>query len=117
MTVPQAPEAKPGDGRAEYRSGMLVTGLTYDAEKGEVSVQCTDTRTGNEETVVSGMVIGADGIHSTVRHLMGVSVRKEYAGYIAWRGTVPENMLAPNTLDFFKDRMSFVRADGTYFVV
>ena len=85
-------------------------------ELGQVTVQYVDTKTGVEETIVSGMVIAADGIHSTVRELMGVPVRKEYAGYVAWRGTVSEDMLAPSTLGFFRDRMSFVKVAGTYFV-
>lgn len=117
MTVLEAPEAKLGDGRVEYRSGKVVTSLSYERENGQVTVQCVDATTGNEETIVSGMVVAADGIHSTVRELVGVPVREEYAGYIAWRGTVPEEILAPSTLNFFQDRMSFVTVSGTYFVV
>lgn len=115
--VPEVPRPQPGDGKVEYRCGKMVTGLSYDRGKGEVTVQYVDVKTGEQESIVSGMVVAADGIHSTVRDLMGVSVRKEYAGYVAWRGTVPEEMLAPSTLGFFKDRLSFVTVGGTYFVV
>jgi len=36
------------------------------------------------------LLVGADGARSTVRELMLPDVRPAYAGYVAWRGLVPE---------------------------
>jgi 2-polyprenyl-6-methoxyphenol hydroxylase-like FAD-dependent oxidoreductase len=39
------------------------------------------------------LIVGADGIRSTVRAQMMPSVQPQYAGYVAWRGLVPEGAL------------------------
>lgn len=41
------------------------------------------------------MLIGADGVRSTVRRQMFPDVDLIYAGYIAWRGMVEEAALTP----------------------
>jgi 2-polyprenyl-6-methoxyphenol hydroxylase-like FAD-dependent oxidoreductase len=43
------------------------------------------------------VLIGADGVRSTVRRQMFPKVDLVYAGYIAWRGTVEEAALRPST--------------------
>jgi 2-polyprenyl-6-methoxyphenol hydroxylase-like FAD-dependent oxidoreductase len=43
---------------------------------------------------VGDLLIGADGPHSTVRRLVLPDIAPSYAGYVAWRGLVPENELA-----------------------
>jgi len=39
------------------------------------------------------LLVGADGARSTVRELMLPDLRPAYAGYVAWRGLVPEGAL------------------------
>jgi 2-polyprenyl-6-methoxyphenol hydroxylase-like FAD-dependent oxidoreductase len=41
------------------------------------------------------LLIGADGIRSTVRAQILPGVEPQYAGYVAWRGLVPEAALPP----------------------
>lgn len=43
------------------------------------------------------LLIGADGIFSSVRAQLAADVRPGYAGYIAWRGLVDERDLSPKT--------------------
>ncbi|MDA9503485.1 monooxygenase [Bradyrhizobium sp. CCBAU 11386] len=43
------------------------------------------------------LLIGADGIFSSVRSQLAAEVRPGYAGYIAWRGLVDEGELSPRT--------------------
>lgn len=43
------------------------------------------------------LLIGADGIFSSVRSQLAAEVRPGYAGYIAWRGLVDERELSPRT--------------------
>jgi 2,6-dihydroxypyridine 3-monooxygenase len=39
------------------------------------------------------LVVGADGVHSTVRGVLFPEVKPAYAGYVAWRGTLDEAAL------------------------
>jgi 2,6-dihydroxypyridine 3-monooxygenase len=47
-------------------------------------------------SVVADLVVGADGIRSTVRALLFPRVGPSYAGYVAWRGTVGDRELPPS---------------------
>lgn len=114
--VPVPPEPRGGDGKVEYRSGQRVTGVFDDADKRRVTVQFTDVTTGAKDQLTADLVIGADGVHSTVRGLMGAEARKDYAGYIAWRGTVPERVISKDTVDYFSNRLNFCLLSGTYFI-
>ena len=42
------------------------------------------------------LLVGCDGLRSTVRAQYLPEVRPDYAGYVAWRGLVPEELLAPD---------------------
>lgn len=53
------------------------------------------------------LLIGADGIRSTVRKQYQEDVRPEYAGYVAWRGLVEEADLSPQTHATLFNRFSF----------
>jgi 2-polyprenyl-6-methoxyphenol hydroxylase-like FAD-dependent oxidoreductase len=44
---------------------------------------------GAQET--ANLLVGADGSNSTVRHLLWPDAEPRYAGYLAWRGLVPED--------------------------
>ncbi|OJJ97689.1 hypothetical protein ASPACDRAFT_45786 [Aspergillus aculeatus ATCC 16872] len=118
--VPHPPGPKRGDGDVDYRPGKQVTGVRYDQTanggKGLVEVDYVDVTTGATETARAGMVLAADGVHSTVRRLLQVPTRKEYAGYIGWRGTVPEKLLSASTVEYFENRLNFTLLRGTYFI-
>jgi hypothetical protein len=73
---------------ANYHLGKRLTGV---ADEGH---QVTATFA-DGTSVSADMLIGADGGSSTVRDLVFPSVGPEYAGYVAFRGLVPEAMLAP----------------------
>jgi 2-polyprenyl-6-methoxyphenol hydroxylase-like FAD-dependent oxidoreductase len=53
------------------------------------------------------LLIGADGIRSTVRKQYMESVTPEYAGYVAWRGLVEEAELSPQAHATLFNRFSF----------
>jgi 2-polyprenyl-6-methoxyphenol hydroxylase-like FAD-dependent oxidoreductase len=114
--VPDPPGPKDRDGKVEYRPGKRVTGLSYDKGEVVVHVHFVDATSGEEGSISADMVIGADGIHSTVRKLLQAPTRKEYAGYIGWRGTVPERLLSKETIEYFSNRLNFTLMKGTYFI-
>lgn len=114
--VPEPPAPKPADGKVQYMPGKRATGLHYDREKGVVQVHYLDVVSGEEGSVSAEMVLAADGVHSTVRKILQVPTREDYAGYIAWRGTVPERLLSQETVDYFTNRLNFTLLKGTYFI-
>lgn len=50
----------------------------------------------NGASARADMLIGADGIRSSVRAQLAPEVRPSYAGYVGWRGLAGENALAPD---------------------
>jgi len=112
--VPNPPGPKEGDGKVEYRSGKCVNGLAYHRAKGKVEVRFVDATSGETGSLSADTVIAADGVHSTVRTLMQVPTRREYSGYVAWRGTVPERFLSKETIKYFSNRLNFDLMNGTY---
>ncbi|KAG6365508.1 hypothetical protein INS49_007119 [Diaporthe citri] len=114
--VPVAPAPRKGDGKVEYRSGQRVRGIFDDADKRRVTVEFTDVTTGVKGKLTADLVLGADGAHSTVRSLMGAREGRDYAGYIAWRGTVPERLLSKEAAEFFSNRLNFCLLRGTYLI-
>jgi 2-polyprenyl-6-methoxyphenol hydroxylase-like FAD-dependent oxidoreductase len=78
--------------RASLPDDCVHPGLTLESftqEGNQVSARFTSGR------VESGdLLVGADGAHSTVRKLLLPNAVPAYAGYVAWRGLVPEMALA-----------------------
>jgi len=57
-------------------------------------------------------LIAADGLHSTVRAQLLGDASPSYAGYVAWRGVVQPEKLAPALRDLALRRMLFGFPDG-----
>jgi salicylate hydroxylase len=55
------------------------------------------TANGSRETIVADTIIGADGVWSKVRHVLGDKESPTFRGYIAWRATF-ERSAAPAEL-------------------
>ena len=62
------------------------------------------------------ILIGADGIYSTVRSQLLPDSKPEYAGYIAWRGLVDEMDLSESTRVALFDHFSFGLPSGEQFL-
>jgi 2-polyprenyl-6-methoxyphenol hydroxylase-like FAD-dependent oxidoreductase len=72
--------------RAIYETGAQALKVE---DKGE-SVILTYTTGEIEKTLFPELVIAADGARSTLRSQVSRHVQPQYAGYLAWRGCVPE---------------------------
>ncbi|HZC34318.1 MAG TPA: hypothetical protein VE242_01825, partial [Chthoniobacterales bacterium] len=83
-----------------YHLGTSVTG--FRDEGSEVTAFLSD-----DEPKRVDLLVCADGINSTARRLLVPSASPEYAGYVAWRGTVgPENVVA-ETFNFLQESITY----------
>ena len=58
------------------------------------------------------LLVGADGIRSTVREQFLPAAQPRYAGYVAWRGLVPEGDFSPASHAALFHRYTFCLPDG-----
>jgi 2-polyprenyl-6-methoxyphenol hydroxylase-like FAD-dependent oxidoreductase len=71
-----------------YRFGMGVERIEQDAG-GVTAIFADGSRARGE------LLVGADGIRSTVREQVAPEAQPRYAGYVAWRGLVDERAFPP----------------------
>jgi 2-polyprenyl-6-methoxyphenol hydroxylase-like FAD-dependent oxidoreductase len=71
-----------------YHLGKELAGI--EEENGRVTARFSDG-----ESVTGDLLIGADGVRSSVRNILAPEAQPLYAGYTAWRGMVEESTLPP----------------------
>ena len=62
---------------------------------------------GNGATRTLDLLVCADGISSGTRESLLPDASARYAGYVAWRATVPESELTPETYQAFRDAITY----------
>lgn len=105
------PQNEATDGKTEYLYGHKVIEIKESNPDG-LSVGFQD-KDGKEGSLEADLVFAADGPSSTVRGLLMPEVKRTYAGYVAWRGTVLESEVSEETLECFKEKFVFFHAKGT----
>ena len=74
-------------GEHSFRSGLRLTSFTQSTD--EVAAEFRDDRSGTALVDCADILVGADGIHSTVRHrLYPDEGEPRFAGQILWRAAV-----------------------------
>ncbi|MCW5687327.1 MAG: FAD-dependent monooxygenase [Pseudolabrys sp.] len=68
------------------------------------------------ETVAADLLIGADGIRSTVRQEVMPDAAPRYAGYVAWRSLIAEDALPPDVQRDIFPQMAFGLPRGEQFL-
>jgi 2-polyprenyl-6-methoxyphenol hydroxylase-like FAD-dependent oxidoreductase len=99
-------DAFPGE---RYRRGQSLT--AFEQTGSGVVAHLTDG-----ETVAGDVLIGADGLRSTVRRQCFPAVFPLYAGYVAWRALIPESALPAPAHDDLLDAMTFCLPPGEQFL-
>lgn len=93
-----------------YHLGRAATGVSQSAESAAV-------RFADGAAHGCDLLVGADGIGSTVRETVAPGTPTTYAGYVAWRGIVPERDLSPSTAEGFADAMVYQVLDRSHVLV
>jgi 2,6-dihydroxypyridine 3-monooxygenase len=83
-----------------YQLGDALVGFAQDAGKVEV-------RLSSGRSELCDLLVCADGASSTARGLLLPEVRPTYAGYVGWRGTVPEADLSPGCRSAVRDAILY----------
>ncbi len=92
-----------------YHRGRGLVGFAQDA--GAVTAHFSDG-----ETRKADLLVGADGIRSTVRPLCLPEAIPHYAGYSAWRALIPESALPAAVHDELFEVMAFGLPPGEQFL-
>jgi 2-polyprenyl-6-methoxyphenol hydroxylase-like FAD-dependent oxidoreductase len=94
---------------AHYHRGRGLKHVTQDADK--VAAHFSDG-----ETIDADLLVGADGIRSTVRQQCAPAVAPLYAGYIAWRALLKEGDIPPEAHRALFEYMAFGLPPGEQFL-
>ena len=102
------PDKRPSDGTVNYRYGCTVTNIVDEGSRVRVHFK-RKIEDGSEvdESLTTRLVIAADGPSSTIRSILEPSVKRNYAGYVVIRGTVPELEASQKALEVFRERFCF----------
>jgi 2-polyprenyl-6-methoxyphenol hydroxylase-like FAD-dependent oxidoreductase len=116
----QGENADSARSRARYEVGKQVTSVKETAT-GALLVKYRNVRAGDkEEEIIADMVLGADGPNSMIRKtfLQEIAPRREYSGYVAWRGVVAENKVSKHVKDMFQANITYsIMEDGSGHVI
>lgn len=94
-------------GTEHYHLGDFVVGLGQDDDG--VELRFTSGRVERAE-----LVVFADGISSVGRRRLQPRVTPRYAGYVGWRGTVPEREVSVETADLIDGATAYAVIAGSH---
>lgn len=92
---------------ANYLSGFELERVSH--TNGSVSAIF---KNGEERT--ADLLIGADGFNSLVRAYVAPDIHPHYAGYVAYRGLIPESELSKEEVAFFGDKFSIYPYENSH---
>ncbi|EMD94874.1 hypothetical protein COCC4DRAFT_147154 [Bipolaris maydis ATCC 48331] len=108
------PTPEPNEGTTSYEYGCTVTSVAVPSPDFSNPIQISYTHTsGTSRNTPADLVLAADGPSSQIRTSYFPSTARTYAGYIAWRGTLPETSLSTPTHSLFTNTFTFYHAPGT----
>jgi 2,6-dihydroxypyridine 3-monooxygenase len=90
-----------------YHLGRDLVGIEQD-------VDTVEARFADDGTERTDLVVGADGIRSTVRGLLFPDLAPAYAGYVGWRGTLPRDQLPAASAEQLAGVLTYHVGDRTH---
>jgi 2-polyprenyl-6-methoxyphenol hydroxylase-like FAD-dependent oxidoreductase len=96
-------------GDQNYRQAKTLVKIDQDLRAGTVIAQFED---GTRES--GDLLIGADGGSSIVRQQLWPTMRPTYAGYLAWRGLLPEDAMPPAARETLHGDFGFANNQGSH---
>ena len=114
--VATLPESLPTDGSVCYDVGKRAADVSYTEDSG-MTVTLEDSINGITKSLHPDLVIAADGANSSIRKLLFPALESPYAGYLTWRGVVPEKDLSEEAINFLHDKAFRYHSAGSYIVV
>jgi 2-polyprenyl-6-methoxyphenol hydroxylase-like FAD-dependent oxidoreductase len=101
------------DEHVKYETGKTVDDVEYDGKN--MIVKFHD-KEGRWTEISADIVIAADGSNSTIRRKLLPRVTPEYAGYVTWRGTIPEDQVSKETRNALSNEIVLLRTEDGYIV-
>ncbi|KAG9202378.1 hypothetical protein G6514_004352 [Epicoccum nigrum] len=106
----KAPAPEAHEGVTTYNYGHQVIKVNVENAK-SLSILARASK-GDDVKIDADIIIGADGPSSEIRKLIDSSVKRTYAGYVAWQGTVPEDQVSQAATDVFVEKFPFFHTGG-----
>ena len=101
-----------------YQVGRTVLDLKYSTTDGIVTVIYGNSDgSGDTMTTDVDLVIAADGPNSSIRNMIYPEIERSYAGYAAWRGTVPEGEVSEAAKQLFGSRCNFFKYSTSHMLL
>lgn len=94
------------EGPDRYRLGCEMVGFSPVGDEAGPSDGVT-IEFGDGSTTECDLLVCADGVGSTARALLQPEAKRSYAGYVAWRGMVPERELSAPTRAALEDAVTY----------
>ncbi|KAJ4373227.1 hypothetical protein N0V83_003520 [Neocucurbitaria cava] len=108
----EIPEAEDGQGEVSYEYGCTMTDIQVPKDVAELVSVTVKRQSGETFTTNANLVIAADGPSSNIRAMYFPEVKRQYAGYVAWRGTVSESQVSKPAADVFSQKFTFFHTNG-----
>ena len=96
-------------GDRNYHQAKTLVEIDQDFRAGTVTAQFQD---GTRES--GDLLIGADGANSIVRQQFWPTMQPTYAGYLAWRGLLPEDAMTPAARETLHGDFGFANNKGSH---
>jgi 2-polyprenyl-6-methoxyphenol hydroxylase-like FAD-dependent oxidoreductase len=112
---PKSPPSTEHDGVVTYEVGKRATNLTLYGST--VTLYFDNLLTHEQGSLQADLVILADGASSSLRSIFFPSVQRTYAGYVAFRGTVPEADVSEEAKKIFDPHLSYFTFKNSYILL
>lgn len=116
----EVPKPEGHEGNLSYEYGCTVTDIKTSTSTSISDLDYSEPvhitikhSSGKTWTTEADLVIAADGPSSTVRARYHPEVKRTYAGYVAWRGTVPEDEVSEEAKKVLVERITFFHTQHT----